>query len=271
MTQFNYFILEKMHFCSSILLISGAISVLATTIIDSDPLKAADRPTFEEYEVMRRKFLNETFNRSFGSEISLSELEEAANKVLMTYKVNELTEGFLHPSTFAPSQHIFESFAKINQSKVYRVLRKMPKGGILHAHDMALISTRAVMKLTYRKNLWILGDIQASPSFIFSENRPKSVGATDWQLVSDVRRNDSTFDSFLEKHLTLFTEDPLHTYKSVDEAWSQFMKIFGVLQPIITYDEVWNEYFLEALAEFLDDGVQYLEFRGVLPTVSQPL
>lgn len=45
------------------------------------------------------------------------------------------------------------------------------------------------------------------------------------------------------------------------------MEIFMVFGSLVTYTEVWKDYYRQSLQESYDDGVQYLEFRGVLPEV----
>ncbi|EDW05052.1 GH18002 [Drosophila grimshawi] len=45
------------------------------------------------------------------------------------------------------------------------------------------------------------------------------------------------------------------------------MEIFGLLDGLVMYAPVWGEYYYKALEEFYADGVQYLEFRSILPTL----
>lgn len=239
----------------------------ATFVIDSSPTSTTRRPTPNQYDSLRQTFLMEQFNRSLGAGLTLSPLEQKANDVIMRYKQNELDEGFLNPEDFAPTHHIFEVLGKINSSKVFQLIRLMPKGGVLHAHDTALLSTDKLIKFTYLPHLWMAGDIRSTevPKFIFSDKPPTD--GNSWVLVADVRKNDKNFDEHLRKLFSLYTPDPFHDYRDINVVWKKFQSLFGAIGPIVTYDVVWRKYYYQALKEFLEDGVFYLEFRGVLPMV----
>lgn len=242
--------------------------VSSSVVIDAAPKNSRLRTLSEDYDTLRAELLNETLRRSFGSDIQLTELESQANEILMEFKFAELHDGFRNLSYNAAGMHLFDAFKLINQSKVFEIIKAMPKGGVLHAHDTGMLSTEKLIEFTYKPNLWILGSIKEDPEFLFSDRKPEARNNEEWQLVSDVRKNDTKFDRFLKKKLTLIRNKPLQTYKSVDGVWEKFQKLFLLTAPIITYDGVWKEYYRETLAEYLEDGVQYLEFRGVLPSVS---
>lgn len=242
--------------------------VILWCLLASSLASAAFVGSFKQYNATRNRFLERAFRQSLGSNLLLSPLEEKANSILMASKNAEINAGFVNPAAFAPALHIFDALELIQSSKVFQMLQKMPKGGVLHSHDTALASTAAVMNLTYTPGLWILGDVNGSPQLIFSDVQPPSVNGVDWQLVADVRQSDSTFDADLAKHLSLYTPDPLVKYHTINDVWNSFGGIFGVVTPLLTYQPVWEQYFYDALTQFLADGVQYLEFRGTLPSVS---
>lgn len=251
--------------CSDIILLSTFVT--GNILIDSSNTDSIrTRPSPEDYDKMRSTFINFSINRSFGYDLNFeSEFETRANEVLMMHKRKELNLGFFNTSNFGPSLHIFDAFKLINQSKVFEMLRSMPKFGVLHAHDTALLASKSLLRFTKFENLWILGDVNNEPEFIFKDSKPDE---KDWKLVSKVRENNPDFDKQLEKLFTMVVENPLTHYKNVDVVWKKFNSLFLCVTPIITYVKVWKEYFYEALKEFLDDGVQYLEFRGTLPPVS---
>lgn len=68
--------------------------------------------------------------------------------------------------------------------------------------------------------------------------------------------------------MTLITPDPAKAYPSIDVVWARFLQTFDQVGGLINYAPVFADYFYEALNEFNQDNVQYLEFRGLLPKVS---
>lgn len=226
--------------------------------------------SFDEFKKLRVEFLRDEQNRYLGADLTLTEKEERVNEILMREKRREIEHGIKDPATFAPSRHVFEVLDTIKQSKVFQIIRQMPKGAVLHAHDTALLSTDKIVKLTYRDNLWVNGDIFSTiAKFKFSEERPLAEDGQEWNRIKSLRQKYGAdkFDTALRKLFTLFTKNPDQDYSDIDAVWARFMQLFGAFDPIVLNDEVWVEYYYESLKEFLDDNVQYLEFRGLLPPV----
>ena len=67
--------------------------------------------------------------------------------------------------------------------------------------------------------------------------------------------------------MSFVVPDPKKTYPTIDVAWKRFLQTFDQVGGLVNYVPVFRDYFYEALQEFLDDNVQYLEFRGLLPQV----
>lgn len=91
--------------------------------------------------------------------------------------------------------------------------------------------------------------------------------------MRDIRKivGDEAYERKIRRLFTLIVEDPLVEYTDINTVWNKFQRIFTVFFPLVTYTETWKDYYRQSLQEMYDDGVQYLEFRGVLPEVSQTL
>lgn len=87
--------------------------------------------------------------------------------------------------------------------------------------------------------------------------------------MSDIRREigDDEYDKKIRRLFTLIVDDPTTQYHDINAVWGKFNEIFMVFGSLVTYKEVWKDYFRQSLQEMYDDNVQYLEFRGVLPEV----
>lgn len=244
----------------------------AENLIGSE--KQNKRPSYKEYLAQRQKFVEDEFAVGFENDVQLNEQEKLANDVIKAAKAKEVNEGFRQPFRFNPSRHLFEVLKDIRKSELFQILQKMPKGGILHAHDTALCSTDYIVTLTYLKDLWQCSDTMAShriQQFLFSRNEPAAVSGCEWVRVSEVRTKigANKYDRFVRTLFTLYREDqnPRTQFKDINDVWNTFMDIFLLLGPIVTYAPVWKDYYKNALKEMYADNVQYLEFRGLLPQV----
>lgn len=234
-------------------------------------LKMSKRPSFEQYIASRETIFNAENDNNFESDVKLNPKELRANAIIMAVKNAELDDGFKHPVNFAPSRHFFEVLDKINKSKLFKIIRKMPKGGILHAHDTALCSTDYLVSLTYREHLWQCNDNNNTiVGFKFSRNVPDAVNDCIWLKVADERARVGRveYDANIRSNFTLFTNNPHDKFSDINTVWNEFMGLFIRFEPLVTYAPVFKDYYKQALKEMLQDGVQYLELRVLLPPVS---
>lgn len=90
----------------------------------------------------------------------------------------------------------------------------MPKGALLHAHDLAFVSTNWVFNVTYRENLYIC-DTKDTFFLRFFE---KPGNDCTWELLSERRKklnNTNKLDKTIREKITIGIEKP-------DITWSEF-------------------------------------------------
>ncbi|XP_026845361.1 adenosine deaminase 2-A [Drosophila persimilis] len=233
-----------------------------------EALLGRSRPTPDTYKTLRNAFFRYEESRSLGYDLELTERELQANETIMAAKLHEYTEGLLTPHLFKPAQHIFDVLDGIRDTQLFHFLKKMPKGAVLHAHDTALCSTESIIKLTYYDSLWAClqkDDLDFS-ILRFAKTEPQAQDNCNWTLLTEVRQKygAENVDEYLSEHLTLY---PTKKFEDNNAAWSTFMDIFSLLDGLVMYAPAWGDYYYNALQEFYDDGVQYLEFRSVVPTL----
>lgn len=231
------------------------------------------RPSLTEYMSQRQLLVNQENDMGFQSDVLLTENEQVANEIIMRAKNKEVREGLNNPYSFNPSRHIFEVLQNVKNSDLFKILQKMPKGGILHSHYAAMCSADYLVSLTYWPNLWQCTENDIIITFYFSRAQPapeKSTNCT-WTLVSEQRRRlgDSKYDEYVRKLFTLFNKDvhPKIQFRDINDVWQVMMQIFERVTPILGYAPVWKAYYKHALKEMYADNVQYLEFRSTLPPV----
>lgn len=234
-----------------------------------------NRPTFEEYRTQRLAVIDLERGSNFESDTpELTVREQLANDIIMAVKQEELLAGHQSPRHFAPAQHFFNVIDQIRDSKMFRILRKMPKGGILHTHDTAVSSLEYLVSITYREHLWVCNDTQTNEivNFRFSRQSPATFDDhnLNWTLVAEERSRlgRDSYDAHIRSLFTLRTHHQQgDNFRDISAVWDSFGNMFRLAEPLITFVPVWGDYYRETLREALADNVQYMEFRGTLPTL----
>lgn len=210
----------------------------------------------------RSKLLETERRMAVGGDIRLNDDEIVANKVLLNIKMEELRRGHRNESDFFPAQHFFESSDRISkQSKVFSVIRNMPKGACLHTHLTAAGSLDVVFNLTYTENLYgcmYLGVFRLR--FFQPGTQPNHC---HWELLKDLRSN-SSFNGWLKEQLTLKVDNYEKVYTRAEDVWNKFRWTFSTKFYFISYRPVFESYVYEVLREFYMDNVNYIELRSAI-------
>ncbi|EFN85554.1 adenosine deaminase 2 [Harpegnathos saltator] len=218
------------------------------------------------YWQLRRQLLMDEKRQSLGGDLELGPVETKANQVLMAAKDLEIYNGF-HNDSFLPARNFMEVIPEIEKSQVFKILRDLPKGGILHCHDTAIVShDYKLHNITYRDNLYICDENGTLHARFFDAPDDKC----DWRLLSDLRQDPKQADAIndrIAKEMTMITQNPRNAYDTVDKAWKKFNRIFSFITPMLTYKPVYEDQFYQALQEFYDDNVMYVEVRTTLATL----
>lgn len=232
-----------------------------------------------EYYAKRAKLAEAEIALTVGGNYTLNHKEAVVNNCLMQHKFKELDYAFDNPRYFNCSHHFFVYKNKMRESKVYKIIKDMPKGAALHIHDMALLGPDYIMNITYMDNLYFCygpGDSKYSRTssanhlFLRFANLKPNHTCSGWELVSDARlnsKNVSEFDAELRRRFTLVVEDPDTVYPSIAETWDTFLDYFVTLNPLLAYRPVWEQYFYDALKKFREDNIMYIELRSLLPNL----
>ncbi|KAH9643485.1 hypothetical protein HF086_015633 [Spodoptera exigua] len=219
----------------------------------------------EKYFQERSALLAEEINTAVGGKINLNENETIANNILMKWKMKELNDSNTQRINFA--KHYFTYKKDIEKSKVYKIIKRMPKGGLLHVHSTLLLNEDVLMQFTYEDNLYACfanGDLR----FYYSTKLPEFPCATKWELVSDLRNSSSSpesFDSQLKQYLTIYNENGVDcNYEDMDTTWKKFSKVGKTMGSLIGNRSIRERYCYETLKQLYDDNIMYAEIRTSL-------
>ncbi|PIK48677.1 putative adenosine deaminase AGSA isoform X1 [Apostichopus japonicus] len=143
----------------------------------------------------------------------------------------------------------------LSENSLFKFLRKMPKGGDLHIHDIAMVNIEWVVKeLTYLPDLYYcITDGEQILRFIFSEKFPvqEHECKSKWLSVEE-KRKETGSDLF-----DLIASDP-------DTTWHRFINSLAPVGDLAYTEKGFRPYFKQALTEAYEDNVLYLEVRTLL-------
>jgi adenosine deaminase CECR1 len=192
--------------------------------------------------------------------IKLAPEEEEANRRLMLLKQEEIERTREY---FPPAHSFLKSKTRqlIDRSPILDIMKRMPKGGILHCHGYALGDFHWLIKhATYLPNCYIYQGKEKLPRYGSMRISAEPPGE-GWRLVSDLRKaadNVEEFDEELYRSVTLGEED-----LGLPDAWAEFRKCFARSSGLFS-DEVWSGFCRKMLRDMIRENVQYVETRGDL-------
>lgn len=223
----------------------------------------------EAYRKLRDIICKFELTSTTASDMELTKPEVQANDVVMRLKMNKYNKGIEDPYEFNPGFHIFERLNEIEKSPLFRLIRKMPKGGALKTNDISMCSTAYLIQLTYKKNLWVytFDDGEKIDKFRFCDRKPQEADANakgKWESMEQLRdrRGEDKVRKQLQKCFSMY---PLSDFTTNAHAWQHLIAIFKVVGSLLRSYQVWGDYYYNALREFSEDGIQYVEVRSSLP------
>ncbi|NWH93334.1 ADA2 deaminase, partial [Aegithalos caudatus] len=221
----------------------------------------------------RDSLMQEEKAHQTGGNLVLSRQEQQLSTKLVDLKKKEV-EAAITAGQFPPSMHFFRAKSLIDQSTVFSILKRMPKGAVLHLHDLAMLSVGwLVYNASYLPDCYICFTPGGSVRFrFFSRPRPALPPApcSRWLRLDTLRGQLSdvaAFDRGLLRNLTLVTDAPELAYPSQASIWKRFEEIFLIASGLICYAPVFKAYFYQGLLELYEDNIQYVEIRAILPAV----
>ncbi|XP_038049532.1 adenosine deaminase 2-like isoform X3 [Patiria miniata] len=233
----------------------------------------SSQESLQRYLANRQAVVQKESSHRTGGSLKLNSKELRVNQYLMTVKAKEYAAA-LQGAPFPPAQHFFKSKNLIEKSEVFQLIQLLPKGAALHLHDISITSLNWVIKnATYKADLYfcVSTDAAGSLQFEFFSVPPtvkESSCAVLWQSVSLARNKQgaAVFDEWLFNKMSMWTDDdPKKVYPNSTAAWQKFESSLGPVYDLVRNIGVFEPYLWQAMTEFIQDNVQYMEIRGLLP------
>ncbi|KAH8888576.1 adenosine/AMP deaminase [Thozetella sp. PMI_491] len=240
-----------------------------------------------------------------------SEVQELADLVLQAvrraddqdvYQAAEKRPGYagqMHPRFMG--DHFLSNADLIEQTKLFAIARKMPKGAHLHIHfnsnlppevliniakdmscmyiscDVSLAPASSVRKLEGSEynafemckiQFHILSGPKAAEGKVAPPGHvPKSEENKRTLWLGDIFADDypnepeMDVDDWLQKKLVFREEEAHNLLQTVHGAWEKFNARTQMMKGLFNYVRAYEEYTRKCLEDFVDDGIQYAEIR----------
>ncbi|EHA48854.1 hypothetical protein MGG_00601 [Pyricularia oryzae 70-15] len=262
------------------------------------PLFKSDGSGLSEYENARAELKSREHALAFDYECFADATgpEREANKVLQRLRRKDAklfadaskTRGF---SGQMHARHVGDHFLHnvdlINQSAIYKVARRMPKGTHLHIHFNSCLDPKFLLDLAkdqermfihsnrplLQKSDLDLCEIQFSIVPLNDEEpgwnvfEPGYVGGK-WMPYTTFRAQfpgtgliESSVDEWLLNKLVFGAEETYGIHQTVKGAWEKFNGRTRMMKGLFNYETAFKSYTRACLQDFVDDNIQYAEIR----------
>ncbi|KAK3086871.1 hypothetical protein FSP39_024690 [Pinctada imbricata] len=192
-----------------------------------------------------------------GYDTSLSHDERIVNSYLEYLKIKEFDRT---RNDFPPARPITKHLAEIQNTDVYRVLKRLPKGGNLHLHHNHVVSKSILWDIVQELNLfdhlyiqpqtWRL-DLKLNPPNGFIRTTDNSTYYTKARILKN-----SVFTSLINETL-------LNRPTDSELRWKAMSPLFGRMgSRLINHANVSVRYMEAMLQAAVEENVQYLETKA---------
>jgi adenosine deaminase CECR1 len=188
-----------------------------------------------------------------------------------------------NPSNVYPGMMFSLAKERMETTKLWHILRKMPKGALLHAHFEAMVDFDFLFeKLLATPGVCIACEHDLSSpkklengSIVFRYRKAEGTQSCIWaaDYVSDafisVARAADTFPQggrpgflkWLKGRLTITHNESLEHHLGIDAVWRKFQTTFMILNAIIFYEPIFRSFVQRMLRLLLADGVKWVDLR----------
>ncbi|KAJ6502309.1 hypothetical protein C8R45DRAFT_1060609 [Mycena sanguinolenta] len=193
-------------------------------------------------------------------------------------------EGVPHPF---PGMEFLTGRRIILKTKLFKILAKMPKGGLLHAHLDATVNAEFLLKIALEQPALhvrtteqltafslskILPEFKALPQEMFTNSdvalTHSSYVPNTWVPLKTARNTfdpalggPDAFDKWVIGAMTINPSEAYQTHNTVNKIWEKFSSTFQVSTGLIRFTPIWEQYIYEFFRSSVEDGISYIEAR----------
>ena len=176
---------------------------------------------------------------------------------------------------------------RMENTRLWRIAKRMPKGGLLHCHMTAMVDLDYVLNTTLDTPgmCFYAGEPltsknalkTASVLFQYSKSAPKVNAASIWsseyttntlipaRLAADSFPDGGRagFVAWLKDRMSIIEKESIEHHLGVDEVWRKLNSAFIIIASILYYEPILRPFLRRLFEAIVDDGVQWVELREV--------
>lgn len=178
----------------------------------------------------------------------------------------------------------------MERTKLWRIVRRMPKGSILHAHLDAIVDLDYVFATLLEEP----GMHMSSPDSRLSTARERDDALLSFRFFKEPRNPDMAIwdaqsyvpgefvplvkaaESFpgggregwirwMKSKTTISETDSVEQHHGVDHIWKKFSKCFLIMGTVIHYEPILRKFMRRLMSQYYEDGVYWGELRFTWP------
>ena len=173
----------------------------------------------------------------------------------------------------------------MEKTKSWQIVKKMPKGAILHAHQDAMIDvdwlidevlqTEGMAMLAEESLCGPKARSQGEVVFRYSKGslaKASSIWTRDYETSQPVSVKEAAasfpdgaaqgFKTWLKSRCTITPEESIKHHHGVDAVWSKFRRCFPPLDSMEYYEPILRASMQRLLRQLVDDGLRWVDFRA---------
>lgn len=263
-------------------------------------LPLPDTLTVDTYDEWRLQLLQTEKARGFDHECSVAAIddEKTVDRILQALRRQDnerIYQNAAHTKGHAGQRrarfagdHFLSNVDLIQQTELFRVAHKMPKGAHLHIHFNACLRPSALLNIAKTMDrMFITSDLPLVPDEEFinyqrcevqfsilakNKEKPGNIFSSTYQPRQAMRFSDfltlfpahfphQSADEWLSGKLEFTAEEAHDVHQTAEGAWVKFNGRTRMLKGLFNYETAYREYTRLCLRDFMEDGIQYAEVR----------
>lgn len=170
----------------------------------------------------------------------------------------------------------------MEKTKLWKIVRKMPKGALLHAHTDAMVDFDFLLEVTFATpGMHIYCDTDLSTpakramGHVRFRYRKKEEPATSiWdsgyklgsyipleKAAAEFPGGKAEFLRYIKDRMTITNMESLEHHHGGDAAWRKFESIFPIVDGMVMYEPIFRAFMQRMMSLSLADGVRWIDLR----------
>jgi adenosine deaminase CECR1 len=225
----------------------------------------------------------------FAFRQSLSPIAREACKIVSALRSEEQRTIWADHNELFSGMMFNMAKSRMETTKLWRIVKRMPKGTLLHCHLGAMVDLE-----------WVFDKAITTPGMCFSaatpldstksrqsvsvqfeySSKPVAEGPVIWSpeyvggtLVSVAEAAETFpesgkagFVSWMKNRCSITQEESLQHHLGVDDVWQKLQGGFVILGPIIYYEPIMRAFLWKFFETLVEDGIRWVEIRAVFST-----